>query len=241
MSHIVDTSTFSGLFDLVASELRRKIMTGELPPGMPLRQRQLADMLGVSRDPIKHAVRALSNEGLVVKPPRRTAVVAPIREKSVRDVYEVRTQLDALAARTAAGLPDEVRKALHQRLQHSIEQAGREENAGQIVELDRQFHLFIYEAAGNEVALSAYHLAWTIIGRAMGLLVSTNHREKSWMEHERIVAAIADGDVALVGRLSGEHCESASRWLIENARDLMVADDTSSSELGLVSKEGGKL
>ncbi len=234
MSQTVDTASFSGLFDLVATELRRKIMTGELPVGMPLRQRQLADMLGVSRDPVKHAVRTLSNEGLVVKPPRRTAVVAPIRAKAVRDVYEVRTQLDALAARIAAGLPDEARQALHRQLQHSIELAGREENAGQTVELDRQFHLFIYEAAGNEVALSTYHLAWTVIGRAMGLLVSTNHREKSWMEHEQIVAAIAAGDVALASRLSEEHCESASRWLIENARDLMVSDDT--SEPGLISK-----
>ena len=199
-------------------------MTGELAAGMPLRQRQLADMLGVSRDPIKHAVRALSHEGLVIKPPRRTAIVAPIRAKLVRDVYAVRIELDALVARTVTGLPEAEREALCRRLEASISQASSEKDVIQLVELDRCFHLSMYEAASNEVALTTYHSMWTIIGRAMSLLVSTNHQEKSWAEHVRLVEAIAAGDVALAGSLSEEHCRSASAWLIQNARHLMVDD-----------------
>jgi len=210
--------------------LRRKIMEGEMSVGMPLRQRQLAEMLGVSREPIKHAMRILYLEGLVLKRPRRSVVVAPIRSKLVQDVYEVRTDLEALVARKVASLPRSRREKLQQQLEETIEQARSVSNPTDLVELDRLFHLRIYEAAGNEVALSTYHSAWTIIGRAMSLLVSTNHREKSWAEHVELAKAISSGDAALAAGLSEEHCRSASVWLIQNARHLVVDDSELDSE-----------
>lgn len=237
MKRPVDTGMFSDMVEFVSTELRRKIMTGEVPSGMPLRQRQLAEMLGVSRDPIKHAVRALFHEGLVLKRPRRTAIVAPIRAKLVQDVYEVRTELEAMVARNVASLSKSQRNVLKERLERTIERSRSETDASGLVELDRQFHLHIYETAGNEVALSTYNSAWTIIGRAMSLLVSTNHQEKSWAEHVELAKAISVGDAPLAASLSEEHCRSASIWLLQNARHLMIDDVDQVSETGHVDKQ----
>ena len=86
------------LRDVVFNTLRTSILTGELKPGERLMEIHLADKLGVSRTPIREAIRKLELEGLVTMIPRRGAEVAQITEKNLRDVLEVRRALDALAA-----------------------------------------------------------------------------------------------------------------------------------------------
>ena len=89
------------LRDVVFNTLRQSILTGELKPGERLMEIHLADKLGVSRTPIREAIRKLELEGLVTMIPRRGAEVAQITEKSLRDVLEVRRALDALAVELA--------------------------------------------------------------------------------------------------------------------------------------------
>lgn len=220
MAHTVDIAAFSGLTDLVKTEIRRRIMSGELPPGQPLRQRELAELLGVSREPIKHAVAALSLEGLIINPPRRSAMVAPITRKNVRDVYEVRVGLDAIVTRAAARLDTAAREALVGKLEELVEAHRALESLQELIELDRLFHLEIYTAADNEVALAAYRSAWTTIGRAIGLLVTTKYYSNSWEEHSGLINAIRLGEVTMAGALAEEHCQRAADWLLEDHKHL---------------------
>ena len=92
----VSMDEFLPLRDVVFNTLRRAILTGELKPGERLMEIHLANKLGVSRTPIREAIRKLELEGLVIMIPRRGAEVAQITEKSLKDVLEVRRALDAL-------------------------------------------------------------------------------------------------------------------------------------------------
>ena len=97
----VNMNDFLPLRDVVFNTLRQAILRGELKPGERLMEIKLANKLGVSRTPIREAIRKLELEGLVLIIPRRGAEVAQITEKSLRDVLEVRRSLEALAVRLA--------------------------------------------------------------------------------------------------------------------------------------------
>ena len=103
MEHTFQTNIndFLPLRDVVLNTLRQAILTGELKPGERLMEIHLADKMGVSRTPIREAIRRLELEGLVTMIPRRGAVVAQITEKSMADVLEVRRALDAFCAELA--------------------------------------------------------------------------------------------------------------------------------------------
>ena len=104
---------FLPLRDVVFNTLRQAILTGELKPGERLMEIHLANRLGVSRTPIREAIRKLELEGLVTMFPRRGAEVAQITEKSMKDVLEVRRTLDALSAELACErISEEDEKAL---------------------------------------------------------------------------------------------------------------------------------
>ena len=97
----VDMNEFLPLRDVVFNTLRKAILTGQLKPGERLMEVHLADRLGVSRTPIREAIRKLELEGLVVMIPRRGAMVASITEKDLKDVLEVRLTLEMLAGEVA--------------------------------------------------------------------------------------------------------------------------------------------
>ena len=99
----VTMDEFLPLRDVVFNTLRQAILTGELKPGERLMEIHLANKLGVSRTPIREAIRKLELEGLVTMIPRRGAEVAQITEKSMNDVLEVRRAMDALCAAATAG------------------------------------------------------------------------------------------------------------------------------------------
>ena len=92
---------FLPLRDVVFNTLRKAILTGQLKPGERLMEVHLANSLGVSRTPIREAIRKLELEGLVIMIPRRGAEVARITEKSLKDVLEVRRALDVLSVELA--------------------------------------------------------------------------------------------------------------------------------------------
>ena len=97
----VNMDEFLPLRDVVFNTLRQAILRGELKPGERLMEIQLANKLGVSRTPIREAIRKLELEGLVLVIPRKGAEVADIKEKSLRDVLEVRKALEELSVQLA--------------------------------------------------------------------------------------------------------------------------------------------
>jgi DNA-binding GntR family transcriptional regulator len=141
---------FLPLRDVVFKTLRQGILTGELKPGERLMEIHLAQKLGVSRTPIREAIRKLELEGLVTMIPRRGAEVAQMTEKSLQDVMEVRRALDVLSAELACDrMTEEEKKALCQACQE-FEKAVKAENFKKIAEKDVALHNIITEAARND-------------------------------------------------------------------------------------------
>lgn len=145
----VNMDEFLPLRDVVFKTLRRGILTGELKPGERLMEIHLANRLGVSRTPIREAIRKLELEGLVTMIPRRGAEVANITEKNLKDVLEVRQALESLAIELACErISEEKKLELKERLE-AVEEAVATKDAGAIASADVAFHDAIVEASGN--------------------------------------------------------------------------------------------
>ena len=138
------------LRDLVFNTLRQAILTGELKPGERLMEIHLADKLGVSRTPIREAIRKLELEGLVTMIPRRGAEVAQITEKSMSDVLEVRRTLDALCAELACDRISEEGLAALKDACGQFEQCVAGRDAQRIAQADVALHDIILQATGNQ-------------------------------------------------------------------------------------------
>lgn len=169
------------------------ILRGELAAGERLLEDRLADQLGVSRNPVREAIRSLEATGLVEVVPRRGAYVSRIDVDDVRKLLEVRGLLEGFAAETAAAGRD---SALVDRLDRIMAEGRKAASSGNNVraaELHRDFHLAIEDAVGNpylaQVTQPLRHrteLVFSLLADARGDL--------SWDEHRRIRDAIATGD-----------------------------------------------
>lgn len=146
----VKMDEFLPLRDVVFNTLRKAILTGELKPGERLMEIHLANQLGVSRTPIREAIRKLELEGLVVMIPRRGAEVAQITEKSLKDVLEVRRALDALCAELACDRITEEEKQKLKQACDTFEQATLACDVTTIAAADVALHDIIVEATGNQ-------------------------------------------------------------------------------------------
>ena len=149
MDFEVTMNEYLPLRDVVFNTLRRAILRGELKPGECLMEIQLANKLGVSRTPIREAIRKLELEGLVLMIPRKGAEVAEITEKNLRDVLEVRCALEELAVQLACDRIDRARlRELHAAAAHFKEVLGNADIT-ELAEADEAFHDVIFQATGN--------------------------------------------------------------------------------------------
>mgnify|MGYP000808048112 CR=1 FL=1 len=137
------------LRDVVFNTLRTSILTGELKPGERLMEIHLADKLGVSRTPIREAIRKLELEGLVLMIPRKGAEVAKISEKSLRDVLEVRRSLEELAIELACQRMSDSDIEDLEIAQNAFREAVITGDAMTIAETDEHYHDIIYNGTGN--------------------------------------------------------------------------------------------
>ena len=145
----LDANEYLPLRDVVFKTLREAILRGDLKPGERLMELQLAAKLGVSRTPIREAIRMLQQEGLAVTIPRRGAEVAAMTEKDMEDVLQVREALEILAVQLASEkITKEQIAELEERLK-AFEQAVETAEVKQIAQSDIDFHDLIYTAAEN--------------------------------------------------------------------------------------------
>ena len=146
----VNMNEYLPLRDVVFNTLRQAILRGELKPGERLMEIQLANKLGVSRTPIREAIRKLELEGLVLMIPRKGAEVAEITEKSLRDVLEVRRALEELSVQLACEkiTKEEIREL--ERVAKEFQQVVNSSDITEIAEVDVCFHDIIYTATDNQ-------------------------------------------------------------------------------------------
>jgi DNA-binding GntR family transcriptional regulator len=192
--------------------LRAAIISGELSPCEPLAQEELAERLGVSRQPISHALKLLKQEGLVVDRGRKGQMVAPIDAERLLALYQVRGALDRLAAQlvaNAAPLPSNTTDQLEQ----LIDQCSVADSNGDIasmVEADIAFHRLLHMLSGNSEIATATETLWPHIERAMHTVLEHHPvRSDIWREHRAIADAIIAGDALKAGELAAQHAEFA--------------------------------
>jgi len=199
----------ASLSQRVTDELRRSILTNRRRPGDRLVEDRLSEEMGVSRIPIREALRALAAEGLVEVQPRRGASVADVSPEVARDLAEVRATLEGLNARLAArhhqpGIIAELRQVLEEG-----NRAARSRNVEDLVRLNGEFHDKLAEAGRNTIL---WDIMRTLRERtSLVFAVNTARRaEQDWDEHSKILAAVIDGDEELASMLATRHVHRAA-------------------------------
>ena len=207
------------LRDVVFKKLRRAILLEELKAGERLTEMHLADKLGVSRTPIREAIRKLELEGFVIMVPRRGAVVAEISEKSLKDVLEVRRVLDILSAKLACGRIDESGKAALEKACQDFEEAARGGDLRDIAQKDVVLHNIIVEATGNlTLQQMLNNLAEQMYRYRVKYLKDDCQYAELIQEHQEICESIAKGDAETAMRLAREHIDHQEAAIIRQLR-----------------------
>jgi DNA-binding GntR family transcriptional regulator len=200
----------------VYSELRRGIIQGALPEGSPLVSTELSSRLGVSRTPVREAIVRLVHDGLAVETDSGQVVVRPITREDLRSFFEIRAELERLAARRAVERLD---RAWLGRLERSEEQLEAAVDAGaspaRQVELNEGFHRLLYEGSGNVLLERAIHDLEAITARRLiARLYERADPQTTIRDHREIVAAFTAGDADAAAREAGAHVERAGDYLI---------------------------
>ena len=191
----LNMNDFLPLRDVVFNTLRQAILRGELSPGERLLEIHLANKLGVSRTPIREAIRKLELEGLVLMIPRKGAVVAEITEKSLRDVLEVRKALEELAVRLACEkIQDEEIEELKAAAKE-FENALKSGDVTVFAEADVKFHDIIYRTTDNQRLIQLlYNLREQMYRYRVEYLKRKDSHEVLLAEHQRIIETIEKRD-----------------------------------------------
>ncbi|MBQ8812975.1 MAG: GntR family transcriptional regulator [Lachnospiraceae bacterium] len=185
------------LRDVVFNTLRGAILRGDLKPGQRLMEIQLANQLGVSRTPVREAIRKLELEGLVKMVPRKGAEVAQISEKHLKDVLEVRIALEELAGELACDrMTSEELEELKQ-INHEFLQVIESDDITAIANVDEAFHMVIYRATGNErLSQMVNALREQIYRYRLEHIKDKAGRATLVKEHEEIIQALENRDEA---------------------------------------------
>lgn len=214
---------------VVTSELRRRILDLELAPGTHLVENKLADELGVSRNPVREAIRILSTEGFVELSPRRGAFVARCSSEDAENMFDVRVALEPVAARLASGQVTESGVAA---LEDSIREARHAMERGELdrlSDLNTEFHSLVMGMCGNPY-LEQVGIA--TIKRAQWIYRQNANRRAphSWAEHATLLQAIVDGDPDLAEAEGRRHVLAARRsFRLERDQNQPAAIDSEPS------------
>lgn len=198
--------------DKVYERLRGAIVNGGLKPGERLVERQLAELLGVSRTPIREAIRMLELEGLVAHVPRIGSVVAKVTDSEVLEIYRIRAVLEGLAARMAAEKikPEQLARLIE--LMTCLEEKAQAAEMAALEKLHQQFNDVIYQAAASTrlygmITTLVDHIArYTRVGYCHpGRLLEAT------IEHRQLVEALKLRDGALAERIARDHIDNSRR------------------------------
>jgi DNA-binding GntR family transcriptional regulator len=203
------------LREAVLTELRRRILNGEYAPGERLTEDRLAADFGVSRNPVREALRVAQTDGLVDTLPRRGAVVATPDVAAVSDLFAVRRSLEMVAARLAAERATEQDVAELRSLIEEARVATDRDDLGRVAELNTELHLRVIAISGNRwltsISSSLYlHVHWIFRAGA------ASRAPHSWHEHARLVDEIESGDAERAEAAASAHVDAAAQAALEN-------------------------
>ncbi|WP_395548942.1 MULTISPECIES: GntR family transcriptional regulator [unclassified Lacrimispora] len=216
----VNMNEYLPLRDVVFNTLRQAILKGELAPGERLMEIQLAERLGVSRTPIREAIRKLELEGLVLMIPRKGAEVAKISEKSLRDVLEVRRSLEELAIELACQrMTSEAVEELEKK-QEEFKEAVEQGNPMEIAETDEAYHDVIYKGTCNDRLVQMINnLREQMYRYRLEYIKDEDKRQILLLEHDNILRAVRQRKVQEAKEAMREHIDNQEITVSKNIKE----------------------
>ncbi len=205
------------LVDQVYEAILSRIETGAYGADARLIQEEIAEALGVSRQPVQQALLLLRNEGVLTSAPGRGLMLAPFDHDKVRNLYEIRASLDALAcgkaaerssARAAAEGPAYIARGW---------EAVKKKAISELVAADMAFHNFLYELSGNPMIAETASSHWSYLRCVMGAVLMIGLAPvEIWTQHEAIMQAVIDGDSTEAERLARHHINFSAVTVLDN-------------------------
>jgi DNA-binding GntR family transcriptional regulator len=218
---VIPLEPLPNLIEQAYSRILEAVIDRTLPPGHRIRQHELAEKLGVSRQPVSHALHLLHAQGLMAESGRRGFEVTRLVPLRIRQLYEVRGAIDALAARLAAARV-KTDAAGRAQLKATL-QAGRAASPkaplSRLIALDVDFHSAIHRLSGNPAIEETIAPQWPHMRRAMAtVLAELDYRESAWAEHETIAEHVLSGDVRAAEAEALAHALRAGRMIEERLK-----------------------
>jgi DNA-binding GntR family transcriptional regulator len=209
------------LLDQVYARILEAIIDRTLPPGQRIRQNELAEELGVSRQPVSHALHLLHRQGLVAESGRKGFEVTQLDPLRIRQLYEVRGAIDALAARLAAQRikNDPAGRSHLEAALHAGRASDQTTSLARLIMLDVDFHSAIYRLTDNPAIEEMIAPQWPHMRRSMAtVLAELDYRQNAWDEHEAIAAHILSGNAKAAEGTALAHAISAGRMTEERLK-----------------------
>ncbi|MGX8774542.1 MAG: GntR family transcriptional regulator [Bacillota bacterium] len=190
-----DIQNHKPLREMVYEELKMQILKGSIIPGTRMMEVELAEEMGVSRTPIREAIRKLEKEGLVTIEPRRGAYASMISTEDMVEILEVRQDLEGLAAYFAANRMTEAQMEALKEVSDSYDDAVRRGNMEDMIRHDTRFHHIIVESCRNKILVQMIEQLQELVLRFRYIYYDNFRRAENMPEeHAAILAAIAEGD-----------------------------------------------
>ena len=208
-------ATQPNLAEQVRQAIVSEIASGKLKPGERIIQEQIAQVLGVSRQPVQQALLLLKNQGVLRDAAGRGLLVTSLDPTQVRQMYDIRAVIEGLAFRKAAENNPERAKKLGPALIQNGRKSVMSGLVAQMIAADIKFHDFIYALSDNPLIAPAMQVQWTNTQRVMGEVLMRDETPRDiWDQHEALLKAVMAGD--------GEAAETLARQHITQAADFMI-------------------
>ena len=213
---------YKPLRDIVFESLREAIIDGSLKPGERVMEVQLAEKLGVSRTPVREAIRKLELEGLLIMVPRKGAYVADVSFKDVLDVLEIRASLEGLAASLAAEKMTE-EEILHLQMKsREFSKCVESDDVQGMIQKDSEFHDIILKSARNTKLINIIEGLRDQVQR-FRVVYFTEFNKSSYLtqEHQRVLEAISNRDSEVAQKYAQQHIVNIKNYIVSSMKDKM--------------------
>jgi len=209
------------LVEQVHEAILLEISAGKLTPGTRIIQEQIANELGVSRQPVQQALLLLRNQGLLRDAPGRGLIVAPLDPDYIRQMYEVRAVLEGLAFRKAAMNNATAARNQGPQLIKQGRQAVKSGQVAKLISADMAFHHFFYSMSDNLLVAPTMDAHWTYTQRVMGEVLMRDEKPRDiWDQHEELLQSVADGDPEAAEQKARQHIMETAHFIIDRVSAL---------------------
>ena len=209
-------ATQPNLAEQVRKAIVSEIASGKLKPGERIIQEQIAQVLGVSRQPVQQALLLLRNQGVLRDAAGRGLIVTSLDPQQVRHMYEIRAVIEGLAFRKAAENNPERAKKLGPALIQNGRKSVKSRSVAQMIAADIKFHDFVYLLSENPMIAPSMEVQWTNTQRVMGEVLMRDETPRDiWNQHEALLEAVMAGDAMTAETMARHHITQAADFMIQ--------------------------